>query len=68
MRKRDFGVGVGWNSESRYQWLSSERRKNGNRFPVPRASHQRFVAGEDAQAVKWQQMAGIAWLCDTNLR
>src|SRR6201996_9811714 len=27
----------------RRQWVSSEHRKNGNRFPVLRAIHQRFV-------------------------
>jgi hypothetical protein len=26
------------------QWVSSEHRKNGREFPVPRASRQRFVA------------------------
>jgi hypothetical protein len=29
---------------SNAKWVSSEHRKNGNRFPVPRAIHQRIVA------------------------
>jgi hypothetical protein len=32
------------NPESQRQGVRLERRKNGARFPVPRANHQRFVA------------------------
>jgi hypothetical protein len=48
------------NPESRRQGVRLERRKNGGRFPVPRANHQRFVAGEVAKAAKWQQVARAA--------
>src|SRR5260370_14398676 len=34
------------------QWVSSEHRKNAHRFPVPSASHQRFVAVVAARAGK----------------
>src|SRR5665213_821236 len=38
-----------------------ERRKNGGRFPVPRANHQRFVAEQVAWTAKWQQVARAEW-------
>jgi hypothetical protein len=43
------------------QWVLSERRKNDDRFPVPRENHQRFVAKRVAELRKWQQVAREAF-------
>src|ERR1700730_2575895 len=39
------------------QWVRSENRKNGKRFPVFVASHQRFVAG--GVAVQRHELSGL---------